>query len=103
MGKHYCIECNLVIDWNVLKYSTDHYGLPLCIDCQQWVKQMSDHTTFETMSLYFALRERGVPAEMEKWDGFKSIDIAIVDAKVNIEVDGGQHNFNPKQALADLK
>ncbi|WP_425269405.1 DUF559 domain-containing protein [Leptospira koniambonensis] len=37
------------------------------------------------------------------YDGFKHIDIAIPEAKVNIEVDGGHHNFDKKQALADLK
>ncbi|MBN1501954.1 DUF559 domain-containing protein [Candidatus Woesearchaeota archaeon] len=47
--------------------------------------------------------ERGVPVQLEKWDGFKHIDIAITESKVNIEVDGQQHNFNTKQALSDLK
>ena len=53
--------------------------------------------------LYFALKERDVPAELEKFDGFKTIDIAVPEAKVNIEVDGQHHNFNPQQALSDLK
>jgi very-short-patch-repair endonuclease len=51
----------------------------------------------------FSLKKRGVPAELEKFDGYKTIDIAVVDAKVNIEVDCHQHISNPKQALADLK
>ncbi|MGV3538350.1 MAG: DUF559 domain-containing protein [Rufibacter sp.] len=57
----------------------------------------------EAIRLYFALKNRGVPAQLEKFDGFKHIDIAIPEAKVNIEVDGGHHNYNTKQALADLK
>ena len=60
-------------------------------------------TTYETIRLYFALKKRGVPAEMEKFDGYKHIDIAIPEARVNIEVDGGHHNFNRNQALSDLK
>ena len=44
-----------------------------------------------------------VPAELEKWDGFKTIDIAVTDAKVNIEVDGLHHNYSHNQALSDLK
>ena len=36
-------------------------------------------------------------------DGNKTIDIAVVDAKVNIEVDCHQHVSNPKQVLSDLK
>ncbi len=44
-----------------------------------------------------------MPAELDKWDGFKTIDITVTDAKVNIEVDGNHHNFNHQQALSDLK
>jgi very-short-patch-repair endonuclease len=53
--------------------------------------------------LYFALKKRGVPAKLEKCDGFKTIDIAVPDAKVNIEVDGGHHNFSSIQAMSDLR
>jgi len=59
--------------------------------------------TAEATRLYLSLKRRGVPAELEKFDGYKTIDIAVADAKVNIEVDGHQHISNPKQALSDLK
>jgi hypothetical protein len=36
------------------------------------------------------LKKREVPAELEKFDGHKTIDIAVADARVNIEVDGSQ-------------
>jgi len=64
---------------------------------------MSTQTTEEALKLYFALKKRGVPAELEKFDGYKHIDIAIPEAKINIEVDGKHHNSNNRQALADLK
>jgi len=70
---------------------------------QKWVKEQERVSTFSCMSLYFALKERGVPAQLEKFDGYKHIDIAIPQAKVNIEVDGGHHNYNDRQALSDLK
>lgn len=60
-------------------------------------------STPEATALFNALIRKGVPAELEKFDGYKHIDIAITEAKVYIEVDGGHHNFNRKQALADLK
>jgi very-short-patch-repair endonuclease len=41
--------------------------------------------------------------ELEKWDGHKHIDLAIVKAKLNIEIDGSQHHFNPRVAFANLK
>ena len=59
--------------------------------------------TPQAIALYEALKERGIKAEQEKWDGFKSIDIAIPKSRFNIEVDGQHHNFNPNQALTDLK
>ena len=53
--------------------------------------------------MYLSLKSRGVPAELEKFDGYKTIDIAVVDAKVNIEVDGPDRNYKYEQALSDLQ
>src|SRR5215510_316024 len=47
--------------------------------------------------------KKGIPAQLEKYDGYKTIDIAIPEYKLNIEVDGGQHYLNPSQALVDLQ
>jgi very-short-patch-repair endonuclease len=99
----FCIECRRNIYPNEFQYSLEKFGVPLCREHQDWIQFMSTQTTFETIRLYFALKLRGVPAAMEKFDGFKHIDIAIPEAKINIEVDGGHHNYNDKQALADLK
>lgn len=99
--KKYCLECGVNIEWNVYNYSNKEFGVPLCINHQKWIRSID--TTEETIALYFALKERDVPAELEKFDGYKTIDIAVTEAKVNIEVDGMQHNFSNRQALADLK
>lgn len=98
-----CLECGASISNGVFQFSTQQYGIPLCMEHQQWVDDMSTHSTQEAMGLYFALKMRGVPAELEKYDGYKHIDIAIPEAKINIEVDGGQHNYDFHQAMADLK
>lgn len=98
-----CLECGNLLSYEVFDYSVSHYGLPLCRSCQEWIKGMQFQSTNETISLYFQLKIRGVPARLEKNDGYKTIDIAVPEAKVNIEVDGMQHNFDSKQALADLK
>ena len=39
---------------------------------------------------------------VELHDGFKTVDLAIPRAKINVEVDGIQHLTDPKQILADL-
>lgn len=80
----------------------ENFELPLCIPCQDDFKFKSQKASPLSIILYKQLKKRGVPAELEKWDGTKTIDIAVVDAKVNIEVDGSQHNFNAQQALSDL-
>lgn len=58
--------------------------------------------TTEALSLKKALEDKGVLVYKELHDGFKTIDLAIPKAKINIEVDGIQHLINPKQILADL-
>jgi hypothetical protein len=96
-----CIECEEHITWEVFNYSTENFSVPLCRHHQNWIRNIE--STNETVDLYFALKIRGVPAVLEKYDGYKHIDIAIPEAKVNIEVDGAQHNFNQRQAFADLQ
>lgn len=58
---------------------------------------------FRDHKAIFCSQKKGVPAQMEKFDGYKHIDIAIPEAKVNIEVDGRHHHFDKGQALTDLK
>jgi len=60
-------------------------------------------STPEQVKLFNALIKEGVPVELEKWDGYKHIDIAIPESKLNIEIDGKHHNYSTRQALADLK
>jgi very-short-patch-repair endonuclease len=96
-----CIECEAWLDKKVFFYSIDTFGAPLCLNHQDWVRSIK--TTPTALTLYLALRQSGVPARLEKYDGYKTIDIAIPECKVNIEVDGLHHNFNPDQALSDLQ
>lgn len=99
----YCLECRRNISQNVYSYSKNKFGVALCMEHQDWLVDMEYESTYEAIKLYFALKERGVPAQLEKFDGYKHIDIAIPEAKVNIEVDGKHHNYSKSQALADLK
>jgi len=98
-----CLECNQPITIGVFNYSVQQFGIPLCMEHQDWISQISEQSTHEAISLYFELRQWGVPAELEKNDGYKHIDIAIPEAKINIEVDGGHHNYDFNQAMSDLK
>ncbi|AMR30668.1 hypothetical protein A0256_04115 [Mucilaginibacter sp. PAMC 26640] len=83
------------------RYSIKNIGIPLCRNHQDWIR--GHQATPQAIHLYFLLKQNGVPAELEKHDGYKSVDIVVEEAKVHIEVDGGHHNYSHRQALADLK
>ena len=57
----------------------------------------------QAQKLYDALCKRKVHAELEYYDGFKTVDIAIRDARIYVEVDGINHFINPDQIVRDFK
>ena len=98
-----CVNCDVSISPKVNTFSTGYYSIPLCITCQQLLEPLIQNASELTVQLYAALRHRHIPAQLENFDGFKTIDIAVPQAKINIEVDGHQHNTDAHQALSDLK
>jgi hypothetical protein len=100
---HHCLHCHRPIDERVFKFSTSRHKYALCIPCQEWYTTRPITISSEAIELYLSLKSRGVPAELEKFDGHKTIDIAVADAKVNIEVDGPHHQYKCEQALSDLQ
>lgn len=104
-----CSSCQGFVSDREYNYSIKNYGKVLCRECQEdYVNLKNKHekrkkkSTQEAQKLYEILIKKGFNAKLELWDGFKHIDIAIPDYKVNIEVDG-KHHQSKKQALADLK
>jgi len=59
--------------------------------------------TNHAIMLYEALCNRGVSAKLEHWDGHKHVDIAILDARIYIEIDGINHFISPNQIDRDFK
>lgn len=53
--------------------------------------------------LYDALIKRGVPAKLAHDDGHKTVDIAVLPARLYIEVDDIRHFENPDQIMRDFK
>ena len=98
-----CLNCCKSIDGNVYIYSKENFGYHICMPCQKWLKMQMEYTTPEVVDLYFALKLRGFEPDLEKFDGHKHVDIVFERPKLHIEVDGIQHNQNPKQALSDIK
>ena len=58
--------------------------------------------TKEAADLKEALENMGVRVLVELHDGHKHIDLAIPNAKINVEVDGLQHLTDPEQIVSDL-
>jgi len=105
-----CSKCDGYVTKKEMNYSIRNYGKILCRDCQNQEKRTLEkhkkskaRSTPQAQKLYETLCKMGVPAKLEQWDHHKHIDIAIPKSKVNIEVDGMQHLYSHKQALADLK
>lgn len=104
-----CSNCQGFVQDKEYDYSIKNYGKILCRNCQvNYTNLKNKHekrkkrSSKEAQKLYDILIKNGFNAKLELWDGFKHIDIAIPDYKINIEVDGKQHQ-SEKQALADLK
>ena len=66
---------------------------------QNPINSSSEHSKL----LYDSLVARGVNAVLEYNDGHKTVDIAVLDAKLFIEVDGLQHFTDPTQIIRDFK
>lgn len=49
------------------------------------------------------LRERGIDLCQQYYDGYKTIDIYVPKAKLDIEVDGMDHFMIPHQIISDFK
>lgn len=61
------------------------------------------YITEQTQRLSDALVKLGITTVLEYSDGHKHVDIAILNAKIFIEVDGIHHFIDPTQIEADFK
>jgi len=98
-----CFACSGRASSNESEYGLENFAYPICRSCQDYIRSNANETTTrQTVWLWIELQSRGVPVQLEKWDGYKTIDLAIPEARCNIEVDG-RHHQNFDQAFLDLK
>ena len=83
----------------------DIFEVELCERHTDLMLQLQEKhdTPVEAIQLYYGLKEAGVNAMLEWWDGKKSIDIAISRVKLNIEIDTEYHMLTHEQAINDLE
>jgi hypothetical protein len=98
-----CVQCNSRIDLSVYNHSLKKYKFPLCEDCQIWFIGKVFDTTRETIQLYFTLKNKGIPVQLEKHFKYKRVDIVIEEARMHIEVDISHQQCNTERLLLDLK
>ena len=100
-----CLECNKELGYTVHKNSMDTFGVELCDWHQERISKVIaiQETPREAIQLYYGLKDAGVNAMLEWWDGTKSIDIAISRVKLNIEIDTEYHMMTHEQAINDLE
>ena len=100
-----CLECSKKLDYLEHRNSMDRLGVELCGTHQTRMVKLieKNHTPVEAIKLYYGLKEAGVNAMLEWWDGKKSIDIAISRVKLNIEIDAEYHMLTHEQAINDLE
>ncbi len=65
--------------------------------------RFEDKSTSEAKLLYEALLKRGIKCQLEVEDGYKSVDISIPWAELDIEIDGKHHIYNSKQLYSDIE
>lgn len=100
-----CLECKKELGYTVHKNAMESLGVELCETHQKRISRLiaTNKTPREAIQLYYGLKQAGVVAMLEWWDGTKSIDIAISRVKLNIEIDTEYHMMTHEQAINDLE
>lgn len=100
-----CLECNTELSYLDHRNAMDSLGVELCAQHQTRLEVLveNNNTPLEAIQLYYGLKEAGVNAMLEWWDGKKSVDIAISRVKLNIEIDTDYHMLTHEQAINDLE
>ncbi|MFS4455635.1 hypothetical protein [Maribacter sp. 2304DJ31-5] len=100
-----CLECKKELGYLDHKNAMDSLGVELCEQHHERMQGLIKKydTPLEAIQLYYGLKEAGVQAMLEWWDGKKSIDIAISRVKLNIEIDSEYEKLTEKQAINNLE
>lgn len=98
----HCMCCTESIDYREYTYTMDSFGIAMCSPCtRSYISKLPYSEPLERI-LYTALVNKGIRGmELQYFDGFKTVDIAILPAKLHIEVDGSHHSES-KQGATDM-
>jgi len=103
----YCNVCKNSITQDEYKYSSYKYKIPLCRyhQANQAAKDtnISRELTTHELRLYNELRKLGIKCKLNDTGGFKTTDISIPRARIDIRVDEKIHSNPEKQKISDLR
>ena len=99
-----CLECSKELSYIDHKTAMETFGVELCKRHQSLITKLirKNKTPLQAVQLYYGLKEAGVPAMLEWWDGKKFVHIAISRVKLNIEIDTEYNMITHEQAVKDL-
>jgi hypothetical protein len=86
----HCCNCHSITPQRSISYTIFRLGYVLCESCQEQLEQKLLQTTEETILLYFALRARHLPVDLQSINGHNRIDIIWASAGIYIKT-GGSH------------
>ena len=92
-----CQQCHKPISQGVYKFSREQYGYALCLDHQRWMEDCGADSLIR--ELYFTLKSKNIPVQLEYFAGKQLVDIAI-PGKLYISVDPKEVDSQPLQDLA---
>ncbi|HEV8508782.1 MAG TPA: DUF559 domain-containing protein [Chitinophagaceae bacterium] len=98
----HCLHCRTAPAETASDRSSLQFEFALCNNCAKKI-QSGYISTREAIKLYLSLRAEGVNAELDKSDGYKTIDIVVESARIHIEVDAQHHHHDDEQGLTDLQ
>ncbi len=82
--RNYCIKCKNTITKEEYDFSMKKFKMALCRPHQISISSLNKKNkkvTPETKALGEELIKLGTPITLEQWDGYKHIDIAIVEKR----------------------
>ncbi|MEX0272787.1 MAG: hypothetical protein AB3N16_00235 [Flavobacteriaceae bacterium] len=100
-----CKECKATLSLAEHQKSLSDFGVELCERHYARILKIGvkNNTPPEAVQLYYGLREVGVKAMLEWWNGSKSIDIAVSRVKLNIEIEVQPQLLTQEEAIKQLE
>lgn len=99
-----CLECNARLSYLDHRNAIERFGFELCPTHLERMERLLRQKNLppETVTLYYGLKEAGIPSMLAWWDGAQTIDLAISRVKLNINIEKEQELLDPDDIVRSL-